>query len=431
MSNKSQDDIARDILLETERQPARERDAYQQRSLQIMLRHAFEQTDFYRHRLAPIMIPNDGIDLSDWVDIPLLARADIQANPEPLFAAQTPKQAGKSDESFTSGSTGDPLRIRFSGITSQVSHAIHHRTYIWNDIDFDQDLASIRTMAAGKALPPDGAIAKSWNPWGSGRRYDLNLRGTTVADQVTWLADRKVKYLRGFPSMCREVLEEGGRQGVDFGLTHLLTTGERVPAELVGDKPSHWPIVVDVYATSETGAIASQCQYGNYHVHTENVLLEILNADGHPVQPGEIGRVVVTSLYNFAMPFIRYAIGDYAEQGGGDCPCGRTLPLIKRIVGRQRDFFRFPGERTVWPMLSARRLQAFVPHRSRQIAQVEPLAVEFRYLPMASDQTEDRQGLAAYIADNLQPGLQVKLVRLSNAGRPHGEKRLDYVCELN
>jgi phenylacetate-coenzyme A ligase PaaK-like adenylate-forming protein len=61
--------------------------------------------------------------------------------------------------------------------------------------------------------------------------------------------------------------------------------------------------------------------------------VEVLDEEGRPCAPGETGRVVATSLNNFAMPLIRYETGDTAEVGA-PCPCGRGLPVLTRIMGR-------------------------------------------------------------------------------------------------
>jgi phenylacetate-coenzyme A ligase PaaK-like adenylate-forming protein len=67
-------------------------------------------------------------------------------------------------------------------------------------------------------------------------------------------------------------------------------------------------------------------------------MVEVLDAEGAPCKPGEIGRVVVTPLHNFAMPLLRYEIGDEAEVGEA-CVCGRGLPVLNRVVGRTQDYF--------------------------------------------------------------------------------------------
>ncbi len=79
---------------------------------------------------------------------------------------------------------------------------------------------------------------------------------------------------------------------------------------------------------------------GNYHQNAEHVLIELVDEAGREVAPGELGRVLLTTLENFVMPLVRYEIGDYAVAASGDCSCGRTLPLIGRVVGRGMNLFR-------------------------------------------------------------------------------------------
>jgi phenylacetate-CoA ligase len=100
--------------------------------------------------------------------------------------------------------------------------------------------------------------------------------------------------------------------------------------------------MVDMYTCQEAGYLALQCpDHPHYHVQSENVLLEVVDDQGLPCAPGEVGRVLVTSLNNFATPLIRYEIGDYAEVGAA-CSCGRGLPVLKRIMGRYRNLLTLP-----------------------------------------------------------------------------------------
>lgn len=99
--------------------------------------------------------------------------------------------------------------------------------------------------------------------------------------------------------------------------------------------------------------------------------MEILDENGKPCEPGELGRVVVTPLDNFAMPLIRYDIGDYAEVGK-HCPCGRGLPVLKRIVGRVQDLVVLPSGERRWTLLSAGNIESFLeiaPIRQYQFVQ--------------------------------------------------------------
>ncbi len=430
MSQSNQTDTLLDILSRTERLPKHLLDAYQNRSLEIMLRHAHNNTDFYRDRLACLFDEMGNVNLNALHDVPILTRSEIQATPEQLHAEDVPENSGTKCNSYTSGSTGEPLKMRYSSINGEIARAIQLRTYGWNDIDFNGTLAAISTQETLAEAIQFGALESRWNALGTGELLFLNLKGSTVSDQLEWLASHKAKYLRSFPTVCGTLLQEADRQGIRFNLEKVLTVGELIPDLMREAKPDHWPDVIDSYATTETGPICSQCSHGTYHIHRENVFLEILDDDGSPTAPGEIGHVVVTALYNFAMPFIRYAIGDFAVPGDDQCACGSSLPTVQRIVGRQRNYFRFPGGRDVWPFAKSRKMRKYVPNRFRQIAQVSDYGIEFRYTPEAEDQSEDPAGLQAYLAECLDPNIQLKLVRIPIPVRIHGQKHLEYICEL-
>jgi phenylacetate-CoA ligase len=101
--------------------------------------------------------------------------------------------------------------------------------------------------------------------------------------------------------------------------------------------------IVSNYSAWETGYIALQCpSHAHYHVQSEVVRLEVLDASNAPCSSGEIGGVVATPLHNFAMPLLRYEFGDEAEVGE-PCPRGRGLPVLKRVVGRMLDYLTLPS----------------------------------------------------------------------------------------
>ncbi len=115
--------------------------------------------------------------------------------------------------------------------------------------------------------------------------------------------------------------------------------------------------VSDNYGSTEA-FLAWECPQRGYHINAEHVLLEIVDEFGRGAMPGAMGRVLVTTLQNHLMPLIRYEIGDYAVAAQGRCRCGRTLPLIGQILGREINLFvDGNGQRFVpWPLFRPLRL---------------------------------------------------------------------------
>ena len=98
--------------------------------------------------------------------------------------------------------------------------------------------------------------------------------------------------------------------------------------------------VFNRYGSREVGAIATECDaHRGLHVHMENQVVEIVDAGGAPCAPGVPGEIVVTTLTNFAMPLIRYRIGDTAAWAEHPCTCGRGSRLLANVTGRVVDTF--------------------------------------------------------------------------------------------
>jgi len=97
--------------------------------------------------------------------------------------------------------------------------------------------------------------------------------------------------------------------------------------------------VYDCYGAIEVGRVAAECTHGRLHVFAFNNYVEVLDSEGHPVAPGEEGRLVITPLHNGAMPLLRYDIGDMARVGTSECPCGSPLPVLDGITGRVIEHF--------------------------------------------------------------------------------------------
>ena len=106
--------------------------------------------------------------------------------------------------------------------------------------------------------------------------------------------------------------------------------------------------VFETYGSREFMLIGAECEkHSGLHLSMENLVVEVLNDDGSPTPAGVEGNVVITDLYNYAMPFIRYVNGDRAIAGYELCSCGRGLPLLKQVVGRQLDTLDTPDGRKI------------------------------------------------------------------------------------
>lgn len=106
--------------------------------------------------------------------------------------------------------------------------------------------------------------------------------------------------------------------------------------------------IFETYGSREFMLIGAECEkHCGLHLSMENLLVEVLNDDSTPTPAGAEGNVVITDLFNYGMPFIRYVNGDRAIAGFDLCSCGRGLPLLKQVVGRQLDTLDTPDGRKI------------------------------------------------------------------------------------
>ena len=127
----------------------------------------------------------------------------------------------------------------------------------------------------------------------------------------------------------------------------------------------------------------------------ETVIVEVIGADGSPCREGEIGKVVVTDLHNFASPMIRYVLGDFAEMGGR-CACGRGLPTLRRILGRERNLIVKADGTRHWPLVGFHQFDEVARIRQYQFVQHSLQAIEFKVVSDAELTTWRDRRLAAH-----------------------------------
>lgn len=332
--------------------------------LRRVLQHAYETVPFYRARFDEAGLhPSKLRHRDDFARVPILMRKELQAAGDQLTSTRIPQDHGRTSIHVTGGSTGEPVRVLGTAVTSFAWRVYTLRDHLWHRRDFSQKLAVIRFMEQGTADPPRGTQSRNWGTATQGMPTGpcaiLTIHSTTE-QQAHWLAEQNPAYLLTYPSAILALTRFCAKHGIALpALREVRTFGEVLEPQVREAVRETWGVpVVDSYSSEEFGYLALQCpDHPHYHVQADNVLVEVLHDDGRPCQPGEIGRVLVTHLHNFAMPLIRYFIGDYAEVGE-PCSCGRNLPVLTQILGRQRNMFTLPGGETRWPMVDARDISA-------------------------------------------------------------------------
>jgi phenylacetate-CoA ligase len=166
-----------------------------------------------------------------------------------------------------------------------------------------------------------------------------------LSEVSRWRPHAIMGYVNVLRLFGESVLQAGGA-GISprlvFTTSELLDEGSRSFLGSVFKAP-----VFNIYASAEAGCMAWECpRCGAMHISSDTVVFEVLK-DGHPVGAGEEGEVVVTNLHSYTMPFIRYRQGDLARMSARQPACGRNLPLLDAIEGRQDDCIVLPEGRRI------------------------------------------------------------------------------------
>jgi len=404
----------------------------QMEQLQGLVQHATRHVPYYRDILPTAM---DGpMTEAAFRELPVLTRDALHEHFEAMRSEHVPPQHGETRITSTSGSTGKPVRVLQTVVMNHIAAALTLREHQWHARDVSGKLAAIHLIAKDRTAYP-GYMQSEWG-WPTSTVYttgDAALLSvqTSVAQQLDWLCEFNPDYLLTLASNLDQLLEESARLNRKPQHLRGITALGEVLSDVVRARcKSEWNVtVVNNYSTREAGAIAMQCpQNDTLHVCAEGVYVEVLREDGGACKPGEIGRVVVTPLHNFAMPLIRYELGDYAEVGG-ICECGRGLPVLTRIVGRQYNLLRLPDGSRVWPSFGRTRMVKLAPIRQHQFIQTGPATIEARLVIDRPLQRTEEEQLLALWRERLPPGFSVRLNYVNDIPRSDSGKYEYFRCD--
>ncbi|MBV6488117.1 MAG: hypothetical protein GHHEDOFH_02071 [Pseudorhodoplanes sp.] len=394
---------------------------------------AYAHSPFYRERLKPLFRKSDAPDLSAWSEIPLLRRADLAAHIDRINPEHVPAHLGAPTIIRTSGTSGSRLAMRTCALARIAASCMMHRMYRWHGLDLSAPLASIRYYSSGRRTYPEGETMRQWSfPGPPAEHHMIDIRHP-LAQLAEWLCRRKPGYLLTFPSLAEElalhhadeIRAQASPQAV-IAISEIVTAKARQRVrEAFGCE------IAQIYACAEMGCIALQWpNSADSLVCEESVFVEILDEDGNAVGPGETGRVVLSSFYNYATPFIRYEIGDYATRSETSHP---HLPhaALKRIEGRRRNALTDSRGRPVWPStVLSPELSALMPRGRFQIRQTAPAQIELTWGPEAAGYAPDRIAIEAYFARLLRSPIRVTPSPVEALARSSGGKHEPVVSEI-
>jgi phenylacetate-CoA ligase len=400
-------------LEETQWLPPDELRKRQWQRLERLLRFAHDEIPYYRDRLREAGLRPDRIDGPEsFAKIPLLTRRGIQERGAEL---QGPDWATRSVvHDGTGGSTGEPVRFFFSKASYDRRAAATARTDRWAGWDYGERTAWL--WGTDRDLIPEGrwqAIRTSlyWT-----MRREKWFSAFAPEDNVLMATVRAVEQFRpsvifAFPTRAYEV----ARYLIDRDLPHrirprgIVTSGEALESHQreVTEKAFACR-VFNRYGCREFSLIAAECpRHEGLHVNSDNVYVEFLR-DGRPARPGETANLVITDLTNYAMPLIRYAIGDSGRSLQSRCSCGRGLPLME-VEGRVCDTVVAPNGRLLSGIFFGHLLKYVAGIRRFQAIQRDMNHLEVRVIPGENRGEHDLDWALQRIRDAVGPEVDVAI----------------------
>jgi len=334
-------------LLRTQHFSAEQLRRLQERKLRQLLQSSAKHCPFYTNRFdqAGLDINDPHLGLEDLRRLPLLRREQIHAHLEDMTWHACP---GGTKPYQTGGSSGEPLRFYVDQFRNAADAAARLRVRTWWNVKpGDPEIllwgAPIELRANDKMRQWRDAFLNQTIL----SAFDMSAE--TMDDYLEIINTRRPVCLYGYASslalLARHARKRGWRLQRSNRLRVVFVTGEVLFEH--DQKVIHSVFgvpVVNEYGSRDGGMTALGCRAGNLHVQAENIIIELLDPDGQPVQPGEVGEITMTLLEAFAMPLIRYRIGDLARQATGSristdgvCECGLALPALAEVRGRVTD----------------------------------------------------------------------------------------------
>ncbi len=398
--------------------------------LLTLLKHAAQHSSFWQQRLQIAGFDPSRSDAQHAADVfhrlPVLKRQTVQQQPEALRARWPGLDDKRIITSSSSGSTGIPVRVEKDSATySPLYSAVSWQEGRWHQRDARQTIAVIGT----------GLQQASHGSWGSiysamglrGRSEVRAAESASLQEHLDWLVQLRPAYLKCSPNLAAELAQCALDKGVTLPLKHIISQWERI-------SPTHRKLcqqafsaeIIDRYSCEEAGWLALACPQHSLHVCSATVLVEIVDQNNRRCAPGVPGRVLITPLQAFAMPLLRYELGDLAQWGDA-CSCGLPMPVIGQLWGRVRHMITRRDGRTIPMPFLGDEIGRLPAVRAFRIQQYDDGTLELLTETTKALTAEEREQLRAIFARNGLGDLPLRIFDQQKIAWGTGRKREEFV----
>lgn len=300
----------------------------QNQRLKELLTHTVKNIPFYKHLETTLR----NKEVRDWIQqFPIMKKADIKANLSLLTNTDLSTLVVEKS-SGSSGIQGEVYMTR-----QEQYNSIAAQTFLWEWAGYQLGQPMLQL---GMTINRSGIKGLKDKLLRTNYQQAFNINKEEVSKVLVQSKGKQI-FFGGYASGLYSYAMLAEQLGIsDVKFKSVISWGDKMFPHYRKKIESKFNTkVFDTYGCTEGFMIAGQCAIGNYHILTPHVYLEILDENGNEVPPGELGYVVVTRLDAYAMPLIRYYLGDLAikEDPKKTCACGKPFPLLRQVIGRDTD----------------------------------------------------------------------------------------------
>ena len=404
----------------------------QRERLQRLWEFLWNKNEFYHKRFLEAGLAENSLKTpEDITKLPILTKAEIRANTESMIS-----QGFSRDRLLhfkTGGSTGKALDIFITEECSELRNACARRHDRWSGWKPGEPKAAVWGNPKLPTTLKEKILDKIIQPV-------IYLDTMAVTDEsVLGFAEswKKVKptLLFGHAHSIFLLANFVEKLGIDIirprgiiSTSMMLLPHERKTIERVFDVK-----VTDRYGCEEVSLIASECEkHEGMHLNIEHLVIEFIKDDGTAANPGETGRIIVTALMNYAMPFVRYEVEDMGVPSDKMCSCGRGLPLMEKVVGRTADFLvKRDGTRVAGISLIENTLTKYPGIDQMQIIQESLDGFIINLVPGPDYSSEIDQILVDYFKTIFGQDIEINILKVSTINPEKSGKYRFSICRVS
>ena len=313
-------------------------EALQLKKLRDLLAIAKAHCPWHSRRIIEAGIDTETLTFADFTKLPLMTRADAQLHGQEMTWQNVP---GGLFRYTTGGSSGQPLIFNFGRLRQASDAAGRIRARRWCGVNVGEP--EVYLWGAPVELNKTDRIKRIRDRLLNQLLLNaFEMSPEKMAHYLDAIQKFKPKCIYGYASSVALLASYAKQNGKSLFLPDLkvvCTTGEPVDSEQRALISEVFQVpVANEYGSRDAGFIGHENSHQQMLLLSESNIMEVLDPDGNPVKPGELGEAVMTGLCSEAQPFIRYRTGDMVKLSADTDKDGRGLHVIESVAGRSTDF---------------------------------------------------------------------------------------------